>query len=58
MFNIIEKFPRLNASEDLIADGLTAVYQERSALQVMDNMDRRLIREPKSRFYSMIGAIT
>jgi hypothetical protein len=57
-FDIIEKFPRLSAFEDLIADWLTAGYQERSALQVMGNMDRRLIREPKSRFYSMIGAIT
>ncbi|KAI9853646.1 MAG: hypothetical protein M1813_002037 [Trichoglossum hirsutum] len=57
-FDVIEKFPRLGAFEDLIADRFIAGYQERSALQVMGSMDRRVAKKPKSRFYSMIGAIT
>jgi Heterokaryon incompatibility protein (HET) len=57
-FDIVERFPRLSTFVDLIADRLVSMYQELSALQVMGNMDRRLIREPKSRFYSMIGAIS
>lgn len=54
-------YPRLDAFEDLIADYMIAGYQERSALQVMSNMDRRTEstkERPHDRFYAMIGAIS
>src|SRR6266480_5205720 len=36
----LQRYPRLGAFEDVIADYYTAGYQGRSALQVMSNMDR------------------
>ncbi|RYP66009.1 hypothetical protein DL771_007990 [Monosporascus sp. 5C6A] len=52
-----QRYPRLDAFEDLIADYMTG-YQERSALQVMSNMDRRVQRRREDHFYAMIGAIS
>ena len=53
-----QRYPRLDAFEDLIVDYLVAGYQARSALQVMSNMDRRTQRRPEDHFYAMIGAIS
>ncbi len=53
-----ERYPRLDAFEDLIADYMTAGYQERSALQVMSNMDRRTQQHSEDHFYAMLGAIS
>jgi hypothetical protein len=52
------KYPRLDTFEDLIADYMIAGYQERSALQVMSNMDRRTQHFPDDHFYAMMGAIS
>ncbi|KAJ9497881.1 hypothetical protein H2202_006484 [Exophiala xenobiotica] len=59
-FDIRQYFPSLDALEDLIANWQIADFAERSALQVMSNMDRREWRqgEDKNYFYSMIGAVT
>ncbi|OQV07930.1 hypothetical protein CLAIMM_12283 [Cladophialophora immunda] len=53
-----QRYPRLDAFEDLIAEHMLAGYQERSALQVMSNMDRRTQRRSEDHFYAMIGAIS
>ncbi|KIX99910.1 uncharacterized protein Z520_04547 [Fonsecaea multimorphosa CBS 102226] len=53
-----QRYPRLDAFEDLIAEYMLAGYQERSALQVMSNMDRRTQRHAEDHFYAMIGAIS
>lgn len=53
-----QAYPSLSAFEDLIADWLTADYQERSALQVMANMDRRVQERAEDHYYAMIGAMT
>ncbi|EXJ57181.1 hypothetical protein A1O7_07528 [Cladophialophora yegresii CBS 114405] len=53
-----QRYPRLDAFEDLIADYMIAGYQERSALQVMSNMDRRTQGRREDHFYAMIGAIS
>jgi hypothetical protein len=53
-----EKFPRLSALESLIVDWFTAGYLERSALQVISNMDHREHLELTNHFYAMIGAVT
>ncbi|RYP89779.1 hypothetical protein DL770_004073 [Monosporascus sp. CRB-9-2] len=53
-----QRYPRLDAFEDLIADYMISGYQERSALQVMSNMDRRIQRRREDHFYAMIGAIS
>jgi hypothetical protein len=53
-----QRFPRLDAFEDIIADYMVAGYGERSALQVMSNMDRRTQSRPGDHFYAMIGAIS
>ena len=52
------RFPCLDAFQELIADWKVAWYQERSALQVLTNMDRRAQERPEDRFYAMIGAIS
>ncbi|ETI25784.1 hypothetical protein G647_02558 [Cladophialophora carrionii CBS 160.54] len=53
-----QRYPRLDAFEDLIADYMIAGYQERSALQVMSNMDRRTQGRREDHFYAMMGAIS
>jgi hypothetical protein len=53
-----KQFPRMDAFEDLIADYMISGYQERSALQVMSNMDGRTQGRPEDHFYAMIGAIS
>lgn len=57
-FDIRQRFPGLDALEDLIADWLISDYTHRSAFQVISNLDRRYSAEPKNYFYSMIGAIS
>lgn len=57
-FSIREKFPSLDAFEDLIADWMTAGYTERSALAVMSSMDRRVWTEEQNYFFAMIGAVS
>ncbi|KAF7511499.1 hypothetical protein GJ744_004087 [Endocarpon pusillum] len=52
------QFPCLDAFQELIADWRLAMYQERSALQVLTNMDRRTQERPQDRYYAMIGAIS
>jgi len=54
----LQRYPRLGAFEDVIADYYTAGYQGRSALQVMSNMDRRSQLRPEDHFYAMIGVIS
>jgi len=55
---IFQRFPRLDALEETLSDWTMADYVERSALQIMANMDRRRAVETKYRFYSMIGSVT
>jgi len=50
----LEQYPRFSAFEDVIADYYTAGYEERSALQVMSNMDQRSQVRPEDHFYAMI----
>jgi hypothetical protein len=57
-FDFGEKYPFLDAFEDVVLDWRMEGYQERSALQVMSQMDRRCSAEPSNIFYAMIGAIT
>lgn len=57
-FAIRERFPRLDALEDLIEDWHIAGYTERSALAVMSNMDRRVWSDESNYFFAMIGAVT
>jgi len=57
-FDIRKDYPRLDTLEDLIADWLTGTYTQRSAFQVMSNLDRRYTAKPEHYFYSMIGSIT
>jgi hypothetical protein len=54
----LRTFPRLNAFEDIMADFYTASYQDRAALNVMSNMDRRVQERAEDHFYAMIGAIS
>lgn len=51
-------YPQLNAFEDIIADYYTAGYEDRAALNVMSNMDRRVQQRREDHFYAMIGAIS
>jgi hypothetical protein len=57
-FAIRERFPSLDALEDLIADWMIAAYEKRSALAVMSNMDRRVWSDERNYFFAMIGAVT
>ncbi|KAN0087373.1 hypothetical protein V8E54_001061 [Elaphomyces granulatus] len=53
-----DRFPRLDAFEDLIADYFISGYEERSALRVMSSMDGRVQSRPEDHFYAMMGAIS
>ncbi|KAL9057169.1 MAG: hypothetical protein Q9162_002497 [Coniocarpon cinnabarinum] len=53
-----QKLPRLGAFEELIGDYMVANYTQRSALQVMSNLDRRDQTEPKNTLLSMMGAVS
>ena len=57
-FQMEAHFPHLSVMEDTIADWREANLQERSALQIMANLDRRVCREPQNYFYAMMGVIT
>ena len=50
--------PRLDSLESLILGWMTANYLEKSAYQVMSDMELREAKFPKDRFYAMIGTIT
>ncbi|KAK5069935.1 hypothetical protein LTR51_008249 [Lithohypha guttulata] len=52
-----QRYPRLDAVEDL-CDYLIAGYAERSALQIMAMMDRRMQHHPDDHFFAMIGALS
>jgi hypothetical protein len=52
------RFPRLDTFQDVIADYFVAEYEQRSALVIMCNMDRRTQRDEADHFYAMIGAIS
>lgn len=52
------RYPRLDAFEDLMADIATGPYLERSALQVMSSMDKRVQGRLEDHFYAMIGTIS
>ncbi|KAL3264729.1 hypothetical protein ABHI18_000434 [Aspergillus niger] len=49
--------PMLDAFDDLVSDWRISDYTERSAFQVMSNLDRRQVSEQKNYYYSMIGSI-
>lgn len=55
-----ERYPHLDALEELLEDWRTSAFAQRSALQVMSGMSRLNVdwRDYKSAFYSMIGAVT
>ena len=57
-FDKEQQFPRLYAFQVLIAEYMIAGYEERSALQVMSNMDKRTSGRPDDHFYAMMGAIS
>lgn len=52
------RFPRLDTFQDVIADYFVAEYEQRSALVIMTNMDRRTQRDAADHFYAMIGAVS
>jgi hypothetical protein len=54
----LRAYPRLNAFEDIVADFYTAAFEDRAALNVMSNMDRRVQGRAEDHFYAMIGAIS
>ncbi|THH30308.1 hypothetical protein EUX98_g3878 [Antrodiella citrinella] len=58
VFEMRKRYPKLDTFEDLAADWMMAGYTERSALEIMSNMGRRVFDDPKNYFYSMIGALT
>jgi len=51
-------YPNLDAFEDLVVDWRLSGYGDRSALEILSNMDRRTYDDPRNFFYSMIGAVT
>lgn len=57
-FDKEQQFPGLCASQDLITDYMIAGYEERSALQVMSNMDKRTSRRPGDHLYAIMGAVS
>ncbi|THH19307.1 hypothetical protein EW146_g1826 [Bondarzewia mesenterica] len=57
-FDIRERYPYLDAFEDLIADWRVAAWCDRSVFQAMSGMYRREWREQANYFYSLIGTIT
>lgn len=54
----LHNYPRLNAFEDIMADYYTAGFEERAALNIMSNMDRRVQGRAGDHFYAMMGAIS
>jgi hypothetical protein len=57
-FDLRRRLGYLDALEDLIGDWMISDYTDRSALQVMSNLDRRSCIVPQNYYYSMIGSIT
>ena len=57
-FDVRRKYPRIDAFEDLVADWFVAGYLERSAMQVLCNLDRRKADDPYNTFYAAIGSIS
>jgi hypothetical protein len=57
-FDLRRTLGGLDAFEDLIGDWMISAYTDRSALQVMSNLDRRHCGPPQNYYYSMIGSIT
>ncbi|KAM5515414.1 hypothetical protein FOXYSP1_06381 [Fusarium oxysporum f. sp. phaseoli] len=50
--------PHVHALEDLMADYELSDFSQRSALQVLSNLDRRYCQDSMDFFYSLIGSIT
>jgi hypothetical protein len=57
-FDLRGRLRSLEALNDLIGDWLVSDYTDRSALQVMSNLDQRSCAVPQNYYYSMIGSIT
>ena len=57
-FDLRGRLRGLEALNDLIGDWLVSACADRSALQVMSNLDRRSCAVPQNYYYSMIGSIT
>lgn len=53
-----QKYPYVDTFEDVIADWIMGEFAERSALQIMSSLDRRVYEDPKNYYYAMIGAVT
>lgn len=53
-----EKYPSLDALQDLIADWFMADYANRAALTVMASMDQRKWIDDRNYFYAMLGAVS
>ena len=56
--DVRERFPGLDALEDVIADWITSSYCRRSVLQILSNMDRRFSDESFNYFYAIMGVVT
>jgi len=52
------RFMNVDALEDVLVDAFTATYTERSALQVMSNVEGRQVGRNEDYFTAMVGAIT
>lgn len=57
-FGFRSQHPALDALEDLIADWLTAAYEERTAYQVLATTHARVSEQPDDLIYAMLGAIS
>lgn len=57
-FDIRQELPHLDAFVELIGDWQTAAFTERSAFQVMSNLDQRFCLDAENYFYAMIASIT
>src|ERR1700722_16037075 len=56
-FDLRRRLSCLDALDDLVGDWMLSDYTDRSALQVMSNLDRRSCTVPQNYYYSMIGSI-
>jgi Heterokaryon incompatibility protein (HET) len=53
-----KRFPRLEALENVLLDYMVADFEQRSALHILFNMDKRMQLKPEDHFYAMIGAVS
>lgn len=57
-FGFRQRYPFVDALEDLVADWRVSGYLERSAMSIMAAMNQRTFEREENYFYSMIGALT